>query len=114
MRIAAQMLFEMVVEWKSSHFFRNENEKLLRKYVYDGPVNHPQFFDQQYQERIQRLTFEIDQIEKELKMLKTDYQQNINEPKVNVVEILLRIVKVHIVNHSESHPLHTFINEYFE
>ncbi|XP_058818148.1 augmin complex subunit dgt3 [Topomyia yanbarensis] len=61
----------------------NQNENLLRKYVYDGPVNGPQFFDQQYQERIQRLNFEVNQIEKELKALKADYQQNINEPKTN-------------------------------
>ncbi|XP_058447680.1 augmin complex subunit dgt3 [Malaya genurostris] len=61
----------------------NQHEKLLRRYVYDGPVNGPQFFDQEYQERIQRLNFEINQIEKELKVLKNDYQQNINEPKNN-------------------------------
>lgn len=58
-------------------------EKQLERYVFDGPVNRPQFFDQQYQERIQRLSFEMDQIEKQLKTLKTDYQQNINEPKNN-------------------------------
>ncbi|XP_065092823.1 augmin complex subunit dgt3 [Ochlerotatus camptorhynchus] len=61
----------------------NESETLLRKYVFDGPVNKPQFFDQLYQERMQRLSFEMEQIEKELKTLKTDYQQNINEPKNN-------------------------------
>ncbi|XP_062551653.1 augmin complex subunit dgt3 [Armigeres subalbatus] len=61
----------------------NENEKVLTRYVFDGPVNRPQFFDQQYQERMQRLTFEMDQIEKDLRALKTDYQQNINEPKNN-------------------------------
>ncbi|XP_055638414.1 augmin complex subunit dgt3 isoform X2 [Toxorhynchites rutilus septentrionalis] len=64
----------------------NKNEKLLQKYVYDGPVNRPQFFDQQNLERIQRLSFEIDQIEKELKALKTDYQHNINEPKMYLEE----------------------------
>ncbi|XP_029714883.1 augmin complex subunit dgt3 [Aedes albopictus] len=61
----------------------NENEKALNKYVFDGPVNRPQFFDQQYQERMQRLSFEMDQIDKDLRALKTDYQQNINEPKNN-------------------------------
>ncbi|XP_039452196.1 augmin complex subunit dgt3 [Culex pipiens pallens] len=60
-----------------------QTEKQLERYVFDGPVNRPQFFDQQYQERIQRLSFEMDQIEKHLKTLKTDYQQNINEPKNN-------------------------------
>ncbi|XP_055548489.1 augmin complex subunit dgt3 [Wyeomyia smithii] len=58
-------------------------ELQLLKYVYDGPVNGPQFFDQQYQERIQRLDFDMKQIENALKTLKTDYQQNINEPKNN-------------------------------
>ncbi|XP_053695886.1 augmin complex subunit dgt3 [Sabethes cyaneus] len=61
----------------------NQSEAILAKYVFDGPVTGPQFFDQQYQERIQRLDFDITQIEKALKTLKTDYQQNINEPKNN-------------------------------
>lgn len=61
-----------------------QTEKQLERYVFDGPVNRPQFFDQQYQERIQRLSFEMDQIEKNLKTLKTDYQQTINEPKVSI------------------------------
>ncbi|EAT33257.1 AAEL014483-PA [Aedes aegypti] len=61
----------------------NANEKALHKYVFDGPVNRPQFFDQQYQERMQRLSFEMDQIEKDLRALKTDYQQNVNESKVS-------------------------------
>lgn len=69
--------------------FRNQTEKQLERYVFDGPVNRPQFFDQQYQERIQRLSFEMDQIEKHLKTLKTDYQQNINEPKVRVGKLLI-------------------------
>ncbi|XP_055598422.1 augmin complex subunit dgt3 [Uranotaenia lowii] len=60
-----------------------EHEQLLSKYVYDGPVNKPQFFDQQYHEKVQRLTFEMNQIEKELKKLKSDYQQNVNEPMNN-------------------------------
>ncbi|XP_053676121.1 augmin complex subunit dgt3 [Anopheles nili] len=60
-----------------------EQEKLLSRFVFDGPLNYPQFYDQEYLEQVQKLTFTLNQLEQDLRSLRKDFVQNIEEKKQN-------------------------------
>uniref|UniRef100_A0A182YMA3 HAUS-augmin3 domain-containing protein n=1 Tax=Anopheles stephensi TaxID=30069 RepID=A0A182YMA3_ANOST len=58
-------------------------ETLLSRFVFDGPLNYPQFYDQEYLERVQKLGFALSQLEREFRNVRKDFVQNIEEPKQN-------------------------------
>ncbi|XP_314793.5 augmin complex subunit dgt3 [Anopheles gambiae] len=58
-------------------------EKLLSRFVFDGPLNYPQFYDQEYLERVQKLTYALGQLERDFRNVRKDVVQNIEEPKQN-------------------------------
>ncbi|XP_049279592.1 augmin complex subunit dgt3 [Anopheles funestus] len=58
-------------------------ELLLSRFVFDGPLNYPQFYDQEYLERVQKLSFALNQLERDFRNVRKDFVQNIEEPKQN-------------------------------
>ncbi|XP_050079012.1 augmin complex subunit dgt3 [Anopheles maculipalpis] len=58
-------------------------ETLLARFVFDGPLNYPQFYDQEYLERVQKLGFALSHLEREFRNVRKDFVQNIEEPKQN-------------------------------
>uniref|UniRef100_A0AAG5DSV7 HAUS augmin-like complex subunit 3 N-terminal domain-containing protein n=1 Tax=Anopheles atroparvus TaxID=41427 RepID=A0AAG5DSV7_ANOAO len=61
---------------------RNQ-EKLLARFVFDGPLNYPQFYDQEYLERVQKLCYTLSQLDRGSRNLRKDFVQNIEHPKQN-------------------------------
>ncbi|XP_053664747.1 augmin complex subunit dgt3 [Anopheles marshallii] len=60
-----------------------QQETLLSRFVFDGPLNYPQFYCQKYLERLQKLGFALSQLERDLRNIRKDFVQNIEEPKQN-------------------------------
>uniref|UniRef100_A0A182P370 HAUS augmin-like complex subunit 3 N-terminal domain-containing protein n=1 Tax=Anopheles epiroticus TaxID=199890 RepID=A0A182P370_9DIPT len=58
-------------------------EQRLSRFVFDGPLNYPQLYDHEYFERLQKLTFTLSKLERDFRSVRTDFVQNIEEPKQN-------------------------------
>ncbi|XP_050088677.1 augmin complex subunit dgt3 [Anopheles aquasalis] len=56
-------------------------EKLLSRFVFDGPLRYPQFYDQEYLERVQQLSFLLGLLERDERSVRKDVVQNIEELK---------------------------------
>ncbi|XP_052867876.1 augmin complex subunit dgt3 [Anopheles cruzii] len=56
-------------------------EQMLQRFVFDGPLSCPQFYDQEYLERVQALSYFMGQLERDCRNLRKDFVQNIEEPK---------------------------------
>ncbi|XP_049548291.1 augmin complex subunit dgt3 [Anopheles darlingi] len=56
-------------------------EKLLSRFVFDGPLRYPQFYDQEYLERVQQLSFLLGLLERDERSVRKDVVQNIEESK---------------------------------
>ncbi|KFB35743.1 AGAP008694-PA-like protein [Anopheles sinensis] len=61
----------------------NNQEKLLTRFVFDGPLNYPQFFDQVYMQRVQKLNYILNELDRDARNLRKDYAQNIEQRKQN-------------------------------
>uniref|UniRef100_A0A182VTD5 HAUS augmin-like complex subunit 3 N-terminal domain-containing protein n=1 Tax=Anopheles minimus TaxID=112268 RepID=A0A182VTD5_9DIPT len=60
-----------------------QQEMLLSRFVFDGPLNYPQFYDHEYLERVQKLAFALGKLEREFRNVRSDFVQNIEKPKQN-------------------------------
>uniref|UniRef100_A0A182Q5I3 HAUS augmin-like complex subunit 3 N-terminal domain-containing protein n=1 Tax=Anopheles farauti TaxID=69004 RepID=A0A182Q5I3_9DIPT len=58
-----------------------QQENILSRFVFDGPLNYPQFYDQEFLERVQKLSFALNQLERDFQNLRKDFRQNIEAPK---------------------------------
>uniref|UniRef100_A0A182NAJ6 HAUS augmin-like complex subunit 3 N-terminal domain-containing protein n=1 Tax=Anopheles dirus TaxID=7168 RepID=A0A182NAJ6_9DIPT len=75
----AKGTYQRKAEEKLKQLIHQEN--LLSRFVFDGPLNYPQFYDQEYLERVQKLGFALNQLERDFQNVRKDFVQNIEEPK---------------------------------
>lgn len=55
----------------------------MSRFVFDGPLHYPQFYDQEYLERVQKLSFLLGLLERDERSVRKDFVQNIEESKVS-------------------------------
>ncbi|XP_052896011.1 augmin complex subunit dgt3 [Anopheles moucheti] len=60
-----------------------QQEMLMSRFVFDGPLKYPQFYGQKYLERLQKIGFALSQVERHLRNIRKEFVQNIEEPKQN-------------------------------